>query len=108
MAQIPTQNITVDGTPPTFASAAVGDTAQIGDKVFIIVKNSGAASTVTVAVPGTLVNNVAAPDTTVTLTSGTGEVWIPLDTYYGDPSVGGKAQISYGTTTGVTRAVIKR
>jgi hypothetical protein len=105
MSVISTQFFANDGTAPTFAAAAVGDQARVSDKHFLIVKNSGAAATVTVAVPGTLFNGVAVPDTTVTVASTTGEVWVALDVPYGDPAL---AAITYSTTTGLTRAVVKR
>ena len=72
MGLIATQFFKSDGTKPSFAAAAVGDQAAVSDKHFLVVKNTGASATVTVAVPGTLVNGVAAPDTTVTVASTTG------------------------------------
>lgn len=107
MALIPTQNIVIAGTAPTLLPAAAGDTASVSDKHFLIVENGGGASmTVTLAVPGTLVNNIAAPDTVITV-GASGMAYIPLDDYYADPT-DGKAHITYSTTTSVTRAVVKR
>jgi hypothetical protein len=106
MALIATQYVVIGGAAPTFGNAAAGDTASVGAGFKLIVKNGSASSiTVTVAVPGTLVNNVAAPDTVYTIAAG-GEAWIPLGDFYADPS-DGKAHITYSATASVTRAVVK-
>lgn len=108
MSQIATQHIVIAGTKPTYGAAANGDTAKVGPGFFLICKNAaGSPITLTLAVPGTLENNVAAPDTTFTVAATTGEVWVPLDAYYADPS-DGLCHITYSAITTVTVAVVKR
>jgi hypothetical protein len=107
MSQIATQSVKLDGTKPTFAAAAAGDTAECSATALkLIVKNGAASSiTVTVAVPGSTINGLAAPDTVYTVPA-TDEKWIPLYSYYADPS-DTLAHITYSSTTTVTRAVVK-
>lgn len=106
MAQIPTSTLTVTGTAPTFQAAAAGDTAAVGDGLYLLVKNGDTVShTVTLATPGNLVTGDAIPDKTYTVTNG-GEAWIPLLIAYRDPT-DGLAHITYDATTSVTVAVVK-
>lgn len=106
MALIPTQHVVIAGTKPTFSAAAAGDVAAVGAGFMLVVKNGDASShTVTIAVPGTLPNAIAAPDTVYTVAAA-GEAWIPLAAFYADPA-DGRAHISYDAVTSVTRAVVK-
>lgn len=108
MALITTQTLGLAGTAPTYASAASGDTARVGDHVWFIVKNaSGSIVTVTLVYPGTLPSGDAIPDKAYTVPATTGEKWIPLLKEYGDPALGGQVAITYSATTSVTRAVVK-
>lgn len=110
MALIATQHIAVSGTVPTFAACAAGDQAQVGPGITLEVLNADSSDhTVTIAVPGVGPNGVAIPDTTVTIDhTKTVPTRIPLDTFYGDPTISGRAAISYSATTSMTRAVTKR
>jgi hypothetical protein len=108
MTQIATSVIGVTGTKPTFGAAAAGDTAACSARNFLVVKNgAGSPITLTVAVPGNTVNGSAQPDTVITVAATTGEAWVPLETYYKDPS-DGLAHITYSSVTTVTSAVVQR
>lgn len=108
MALIPTQTIKVDGTAPTFAAAAAGDTARVGAHLVLIVKNaSGAPITVTLATPGNLATGDAIPDKQYSVAATTGERWIPLLENYADTTQSNQAVITYSATTSVTRAVVQ-
>lgn len=107
MAEITRFVVGIDGGKPTFAAAAAGDTARCGPGYKLIVRNgAGSPITVTIAVPGTLVQDIANPDKTYTVAATTGEEWIPLYDFYADDT-DGMAHISYSSTTTVTRAVVK-
>jgi hypothetical protein len=106
MAEIPTFQPTVAGTPPTMAAAANGDVAPVGSGYVLIVHNGdGTSKTVTMAVPGDLETGVAYPDKAYTVAAGA-DAWIPLIRKYADPT-DGKAHITYSALTSVTRAVVK-
>lgn len=109
MAALSAQQITEAGVTPTFAAAAGGgDTAPVGDKTFLVVKNGGGSSiTVTLAAfPNTSAFGTTIPDPTVTVANGS-EKWIgPLrGASYADPSTG-RCAISYSAVTSVTVGVI--
>lgn len=107
MALISTQVVALDGTAPTFAAAAAGDTARTGAGLTLIVKNaSGSPVTVTLTTPGNLATGDAVPDKVYSVAATTGERWIPLLEAYADP-VTGQAAIAYSATASVTRAVVK-
>lgn len=109
MSQIPTQNVKIDGTAPTFAAAAAGDLAECatGDALKLIVRNAaGSSMTVTIAVPGVQAGGAANDAVVYTVPATTGEKWIPLYRYYAD-STDTLAHITYSSTTSVTRAVVK-
>jgi hypothetical protein len=106
MALISTHAVVVAGTAPTFAAAASGDTARVGDGLVLVVKNDDVSSkTVTITVPGTLPTGDAYPDKVYTVNA-SAEAWIPLLDEYGDPDTG-QAAIAYSATTSVTRAVVR-
>ena len=106
MALITSYSPTVAGTAPTFSGAAAGDTAECGEGMVLIVKNTGASMTTTVATPGNLPTGDVYPDKVYTVAATTGEQWIPLLNDYRDPATG-FAALTYSTTTSVTRAVIR-
>lgn len=107
MSQIATTAVTVAGTAPTLAAAAASDTAAVGTGLFLIVKNTNAATrTVTIVVPGILTTGDAYPDKAYTIAADTGELWIPLLDIYRDPA-DNLAHITWSATTGVTRAVVR-
>lgn len=106
MAQISTFTLTPAGTAPTLGAAAASDTALTGRGVFLVVKNTNAATRdITIAAPGNVATGQAYPDTTITVAALTGENWIPLYPEYADPA-DGLAHITWSATAGVTRAVI--
>jgi hypothetical protein len=86
------------------AAAAAGDTAPVGDGLFLYVGNADASShTVTVATPGT-VNGLAVADATLVVAAGkTG--MIPLTNIFRDAT--GRAAITYSSVTATTVAVFK-
>jgi hypothetical protein len=106
MALIATQTVALDGTAPTFAAAAAGDTARVGSGLTLIVKNaSGGSINVTITTPGNLATGDAVPDK-VYAVAAAGERWIPLLELYADPTAG-TAAIAYSATASVTRAVVR-
>jgi hypothetical protein len=105
MALIPTSTLSVAGTGPGFLPAAAGDTAPIGDRLWLEVRNgAGASMTVTLAAHRQLETGGALPDKVYTVPAG-GEVRIPLLAAYTDTD--GLAHISYSSITTVTRAVVR-
>lgn len=107
MAHITTFNVGLAGGKPTFAACAAADTCDVGTGVFLVVKNADSSShTVTVAVPGTQVGGAANDPVVYTVAATTGEQWIRMYPYYGDPS-DGMAHLTYSATTSMTRAVVK-
>lgn len=106
MALIPTSTVSVAGTGPTFAPAAAGDTAPIGDRLWLEVRNgAGASMTVTLAAHRQLEYGGALPDKVYTVPA-SGEVRVPLLAAYTD-GTDGLAHITYSSTTTVTRAVVR-
>jgi hypothetical protein len=107
MTAVATQTVKLDGTAPTFAAAATGDTYEVGTAHKLIVRNgAGSSMTVTVAVPGTQVSGAANDSVVYTIPATTGEKWIPLYDYLADPT-DGRAHVTYSSTTTVTRASVK-
>ena len=105
MALLPTQQMAVSGTAPTYSAASGSDTADISNgRTFVHVRNGGASSdTVTVVTPGT-VSGLAIADLTVSVANGTEKFIGPLD-----PQVfatAGIATITHSYTTSVTCAVV--
>jgi hypothetical protein len=109
VALIPTYSPTVAGTPPSMVQAASGDTCDCGEPNrpnILIVENTGAQMTVTIATPGTLPSGDAYPDKVYTVPATTGRQWIPLLPDYKDPATG-FAALTYSSTSGVTRVVLR-
>ena len=108
MATITVQDVTAAaGTAVTFASAAGGGDVinTPGERVYLLVRNADASSkTVTIAVPGTLWNGQAAPDTAVTVSAGTTKA-IPLGANYLDSN--GQASVTYSDVTSTTIAAVR-
>lgn len=106
MAEIPLQSILAAGVELTEGAAAAGDTAQVGNNKFLVVRNgSGATITVTIAVPGTDFTGAAVPDMIQTVLAGKTKVF-PLLSAYADVAQAGQAAVSYSATTTVFRSVI--
>lgn len=107
MTAVATQSVKLDGTAPSFAAAASGDTFEVGSGHKVIVRNAaGSSMTVTVAVPGTQKNGVANDPTVYTVPATTGEKWIPAYDYLADPT-DGRMHVTYSSTSSVTRASVK-
>lgn len=105
MTALTTQHILETGLDPVLVSANIGgDTAEPGDRVFLVVKNeSGSSVTVTLsAYPNTTSYGAAIPDNEVTVPS-TKERWIgPLrGSAYTNPSTG-RVDIGYSSVSSVT------
>lgn len=106
MALIPTSTLSTAGTGPTFGAAAAGDTAKIGPRLWLEVRNgAGASMTATLAAHQQLPYGGAVPDKVYTVPAG-GEVRIPLLDVFKDQT-DGVAHITYSSTTTVTRAVVR-
>jgi hypothetical protein len=107
MAEIPVFTVSIAGGKPTFAIAAVADTARTGPGYTLIVKNTDvAAKTVTVVYPGNLPSGDPIPDKAYIVAANTGEEWIPLLDEYRDATTG-QAAVTYSAITNVTRVVVK-
>lgn len=108
MAVLTLNPITMVGTKPTFVPCnAGGDQAATGFGYVLIFKNtSGAPITVTIAVPGTLPNGVAYPDTPYVVAATTGEAWVPVPDLYQDPTTF-NAMITYTGVTNLTVALVR-
>ncbi|WP_327162862.1 hypothetical protein [Streptomyces zaomyceticus] len=86
------------------AAAGGGDTAPVGDGLFLYVNNAGGAGrTVTIATPGTVSGHSIA-DATLVLAAGKRGL-IPLTTLFRGAT--GRAAITYDAVTSVTVAVLK-
>ncbi|MBB4987495.1 hypothetical protein [Streptomyces nymphaeiformis] len=86
------------------AAAGGGDTAPVGDGLFLFVNNAGASPrTVTLATPGTVHGHQVA-DATLTVAAGKRGL-IPLTTIFRGAT--GRAAITYDAVTSVTVAVIQ-
>ena len=108
MAALATQLIVEAGLAPALTAAAGGgDTADVGDKNFLVVKNGGGSPvTVTLAAfPNTSPFGTTIPDPTVSVPAA-GERWIgPLrGSSYADPATG-RCAITYSGVTSVTVGV---
>lgn len=106
MANRAAQPITRAGVTPTLNAAASGDTCDVGDNVFLDVRNgSGSAITLTVTAVGgegglTLSNLVVS-------VPATGEKLIgPIDPELFENASDGKAHLAWSATTTVTFAVL--
>lgn len=113
MANLTTQYIVDAGTEPTFASAALSDTAEIGTGLdtWVEYRNSDAnAKTITVTAPGNTTYGQPQPDPALALGATTGRLRVPLRKAY-DPGDGtGRATLTVsgtGGVTGVTVAVVR-
>jgi hypothetical protein len=111
MAEIPIRTVAMNGVNLDLANAnanaAVGDTAQCGSNLSLMVVNgSGSDLDVTIVVPGNNSYGVANPDKLITIP--TGQTWaIPLLEVYRDPA-DNLAHITWESTTSVDRIVLRR
>jgi hypothetical protein len=107
MAALVTNNMTVAGTKPTFASAAASDTAECGPGMFAVYRNgSGSPVTVTVLLDHlTLSSGDVYPDKEYSVAATTGEAWIPLLGEYVEAA--GRVTLTTSAQTSVTVAVVR-
>lgn len=107
MALLSTQTLVDAGTAPTFAAAAATDTLTYSSGLFVVYKNTFAATrTVTITVPGNTTYGQALPDPALTLGATTGELWIPMRSIYRD-STTGLVTVAVSVITNVTVAVVR-
>jgi hypothetical protein len=107
MALQSTQTLVDAGTAPTFAAAAATDTLTYSSGLFVVYKNTNAATrTVTITVPGNTTYGQALPDPVLTLGATTGELWIPMRSIYRD-STTGLVTVAVSVITNVTIAVVR-
>jgi hypothetical protein len=89
-----------------FVAATVGgDTAPTGTGVFLLVKNSGASATVTLAYPNKYDGDQTVTGRSFTIAATTGESVIPLRDVYKDPATG-LAAITYTGAATLTVCVV--
>lgn len=88
------------------AANAGGDTAQTGSGVFLLVKNSGASATVTLAYPNKYDGDQTVTGRAFTIAATTGESVIPLRDVYRDPATG-VAAITYTGAATLTVCVVQ-
>lgn len=105
MADLAAQPIALSGLQPVYNPAAGGgDTAPIGNRFVLHVKNGDSSPhTVTVATPGT-VGGLAVADAQQTVPAD-GEVFIPMRSVYRQAD--GRAAITYDAVTAVKVAVLQ-
>lgn len=107
MAEIALQAVSQIGLALNMGQAAAGDTAQVGQNKFLVVRNADAAPhTVTIAVPGVGFTGVANPDLATVVAAGATAI-IPLLSVYADSTQGYRAVITYDATPAtLTRTVV--
>jgi hypothetical protein len=107
MALLSPQPVTITGTAQTLSAAAASDTMPPGDRVFLWVKTTGTATTVTLVTPSNLDRfGVTLGDVSITCPT-TGDRLIgPLDPALADPTTGLITANFSGALTGVTRALV--
>lgn len=103
-----TRAVTLGGIPDitTGATAATvsGDTAPVGERLFLLATNAGAsARTITIATPGTVQGHPVADATLVVAAGKTG--LIPLTTIF--RGAAGRAAITYDAVTSLSVRVLE-
>lgn len=112
MATLTTQNINRAGLAPSYAAAAGGgDACEVGDDIFVQIKNtSGGSITVTFAIPAanTGYSGAAYTSSTVSVPATTGDrMFGPIAAgLYKDPTTG-LCTITYSGVTNLTVGVFK-
>lgn len=111
MATLTTQSITRAGVTPTYAAAAGGgDACEVGDDIYLHVKNTNAATRdVTLAIPSTASTypNVTYTNVVVTIPATTGDKLIgPISALFKDATTG-MCTITYSSEVGVTVGCFK-
>lgn len=111
MATLTTQSITRAGVTPTYAAAAAGgDACEVGDDIYLHVKNTNAATRdVTLAIPSTASTypNVTYTNVVVTIPATTGDKLIgPISALFKNATTG-RCTITYTSDVGVTIGCFK-
>ena len=107
MALLSTQTIVNAGTAPTFSTPTTSDTVTYSTGLFVVYKNTNAATrTVTIVVPGNTLYDDAITDHALTLAATTGELWIPIRSIARDTTTG-LVTVTLSATTNVTVAVVR-
>lgn len=110
MATLTTQTITRAGVTPTYAAGTLGgDACEVGDDIYLQVKNTGASTTVTLAIPSSASTyaNVTYTNVAVTVPATTGDKLIgPISALFKDTTTG-LCTITYSQVTGITIGCFK-
>jgi len=111
MATFATQSVTRAGVTPSYSAVSAGDACEVGDDIYLHVKNTNAAtSTVILNVPSSASTypNVTYTNVSVVIPATTGDKMIgPISALFKDPTTG-LCTITYsGTTTNTTVACMK-
>lgn len=111
MATLTTQNITRAGVAPSYVLATVsGDACEVGDDIYLHVKNTNAATrTVTLVIPASASTypNVTYTNVAVTVPATNGERLIgPVSALFKDATTG-LCQITYSAVDNVTIGCFK-
>lgn len=109
MAELAPQQIKITGLAPVLAAANSTDTVKADDRVWLLYRNTNAATrTITVVTPTKLDQwGQALPDIVVTIAATTGEEKIgPMVQDLADPATG-LITINLSATTNVTVAAIR-
>lgn len=110
MATLTTQPVTRAGVTPTYATAAGGgDACEVGDDIYLHVKNTGTQKIVTLAIPSSAspYPNVTYTNVAVTVPATTGDKLIgPISALFKDVTTG-LCTITYDSATGVTIGAFK-
>lgn len=108
MALLPVQVITTTLGKPTFAAVSASDAISPDTNLTLIVKNAGGSpDTVTVDDAGTTPGGSNPTDPTFSCPATTGEVWIPINPAFVNPSTL-VITVTHSFTTSVTCALVKR
>jgi len=98
------------GAVPALVAASTSDTCEgttATGRIFVVYRNTNAATrTVTAVVPGNETYGPAKPDPTYTLGATTGELWIPVDPAFVDPTTG-QCTFTLDASAGVTVVPVK-
>lgn len=109
MALLAPQQINITGLNPVFGAANSTDTIRPDDRVFVVYRNTNAATrTITVVTPSKLDQfGQALPDIVITIAATTGEERIgPMVQDLADPTTG-LITINLSATTNVTVAALR-
>jgi len=108
MALLAHQQITIGGATITLGAASASDTVVPDDRLFLLYRNTNAATRdIVVVVPGTYYGQPLT-DSTVTIAGTTGEEFIgPIDRRLADPTTGLVTITCTASAVGVTVAAIR-